>query len=333
MSKLSLTTNVDLQNYAKRVGDIAKTMDTSAIEFFSLPQNYLPKMQLELPEYAEPDKFAIINRKLAEDIGRRLRKHDIRFVQFHYPWQKTLLDMDGHDLALTIQFCDVILHRSCAERLTLNYHNVRKYPTLKKVEELDGAERKRFLNMLESQTIMSQHLKEELKSDIELIVENNPAFSIDEDKKTEKGIVDNLDLVAEDYIYRDGIDGTNLDWSHAWSVVEYFKGDRKCANLEWCRRQYHGVPASARSIESFVRTVAPKIKWIHLSDELDPYSHLGLYMGDGRIDFVKCLKLLDKYLPEETPATIEVKDGHKPEGFKRIKEHDFPVLEKLIKSL
>ena len=141
------------------------------------------------------------------------------------------------------------------------------------------------------------------------------------------------DLVAEDYFDRDGIDGTNLDYSHAWSVVEYFMGGEKYPNLEWCRRQYQGVPPSAASIGDFVQRVSPKVRWVHLSDEPHPYTHSGSHMGDGKIDFEECARLLNECTGDEVVvATIEVKDGHTPDGFKRIVEHDFPYLSKIFGS-
>lgn len=332
MGKISLTTNVDLQNYEKRIDDIVRYMNPLGIEIFSLPQNYANRYQLELPDRQDSDRFALLSKELAKGIGRKFKKHGIHRVQYHYPWQKTLLDMDGHNLALTIQFGDIILEESGVDQLTINYHNVLKYPTPSMVKGFDGSYREDIHGMLETQTVLVRQIRDQFKSPCLLIVENNPAVSIDYDKKTGEGILDNVDLVAEDYIGRRGIDGTNLDYSHAWTVVEYFKGDKKYSNLEWCRRQYGGVPESAKSMENFVREVAPKVRWLHLSDEPHPYTHSSSHIGDGEIDFRECARLLDEYLTNNdiVVATIEVKDGHTPEGFKKIIEHDFPCLSKIF---
>ena len=328
MKKVSLSTNVDLQNYGDRIGEIVRYMNPLGIEIFSKPENYKPEYLMDLPEKsASYGNFTTISKQLAKNIGNKLR--GIKRIQFHYPWQKTLLDMDGNDFAQTIKFCDIILEESGAEQLTINYHNVLKYPSPSFVENLKGSEREDVMKKQETDAKYAKWIKENLKSPCLLIVENNPAVSADEDKKTGEQILDNVDLVAEDYIERDGIDGTNLDYSHAWTVAGYFSGDKKYPNLEWCRRQYEGVPESAKSIENFVKTVAPKIKWIHLSDEPHPYTHSGMHLGEGATDFHECTRLLDKYLADEVVATIEVKNGHTQEGFKKIIEHDFPFLRKI----
>jgi len=339
MTNISLTTNVDLQNYASRVDTIAKHFKPLGIEIFSLPQNYQSKQQLELPEKQESSGYALLSKELARDIGRKIKANGIPRVQFHYPWQQTLLDKDGHDLALTFQFCDEIKESSGAERFTINYHNVLKYPSPRQVESMlaiqrepmPASYRRHIHRMLDVQAVLSQLIKRDLNSEIDLIVENNPATSVDVDKKTGQNLLDNTDLVPEDYIGRLGIDGTNLDYSHAWTVVEGLIGDKKQSNLEWCKRHYGVVPESARSIERFVKAVSPRVKWVHLSDELNAYSHEGLHAGDGKIDLKKCLCLLNSHLTKETPATIEVKDGYTPEGFKKILEQDLPVLSALNK--
>jgi hypothetical protein len=175
-------------------------------------------------------------------------------------------------------------------------------------------------------------------------VENNPAVSIDDDKKTGEKIVDVFDLVVEDYIGREGLDGMTLDYSHAWCVVDYFKRDlskpsdtksdpiwnEPSWNMEWCRRQYNGVPRSAQSIENYVKKASHFIKWVHIGDEPNAFSHDGRHIGEWNINFKECMELLEEHLTKETPATIEVKDGHTDAGFKRILEHDYPVLKELF---
>ena len=126
--KISLSTNVDLQNYEKRIEDIVKHMNPLGIEIFSLSQNYANISQLELPDKQE-SKYPLLSKQLAKDIGKRFKKHGIHKIQYHYPVNKTILDMNGHDIGLTIQFCNIILEESCSDQLTINYHNVWKYPT------------------------------------------------------------------------------------------------------------------------------------------------------------------------------------------------------------
>ena len=92
--------------------------------------------------------------------------------------------------------------------------------------------------------------------------------------------------------------------------------------------QYDGVPESAESIGNYVEMVAPRIKWIHLSDEPHSRIHSGLHIGEGGIDFQECARLLDDSIVDDTVATIEVSDGHKDDGFKKIIEHDYPLLKK-----
>jgi len=331
---ISLSTNVDLQNYDSRTGVIVKHMNPFGIEIFSLPQNYTSDYELYLPDQADSrGRFNVLSKGLARDIGRRFKRHGIHRVQYHYPWQKSTLDMNGHDFALTMGFCDIILAESGAEQLTINYHNVMKYPTPSRVSELSGSFRREIHDMLETQTKLIKQIRNQSGSHCFLIVENNPAVSSDSDGKTCEGIIDNVDLVPEDYIIRKGINGTTLDYSHAWTVVKYFQGNVKSPNLEWCRRQYRGVPRSARSLEKFVQAVAPATRWLHLSDEPHPYTHSGSHIGDGKIDFQECARLLNEHLEDDDiVATIEVKDGHTPEGFKRVIEHDFPFLKRAFFS-
>lgn len=325
-----MSTNIDLQNYEKRIGVIAKKMEPLGIEIFSLPQNYESRQVLELPEKQSSGKFALLSKELAKDIGRKFKKNGIRRVQYHYPWQKTLLDMDGHDITLTLQFCNIIYEEADAEEMTINYHNVLKYPAPSRIKDMSGKVRKEILGMLEIQANMASHIATHLDSPPTLIVENNPAVSIDKDEKTGEDLLDNMDLVAEDFIDRKGVGGTNLDYSHAWTVVGYFQGEKTYPNLEWCKRQYGGIPESGKSMENFVRKVAPQVDWIHLSDEADPYKHQGLHVGDGNVDFEECAELLDRFLKKEVVATIEVADGHTVPVFKKILEHDFPVLKEIF---
>ena len=103
------------------------------------------------------------------------------------------------------------------------------------------------------------------------------------------------------------------------------------SNTEWLRRHYVDGPRSAESMENYVRNVAPQTKWLHLTDEPHPYAHTGLHMGDGTIDFEECASLLETHLRDETVTIIEVGDGHTDDGFKKLIEHDLPILRKLFK--
>jgi hypothetical protein len=332
---ISLSANVNLQNYREKIPKIAKLMKPVGIEIYSLPENYPNNYQLKLPDRQEfnnqgKNRFSLLSERLANDIGRVLKQCGIRKLQYHYPWQKMLLNMNGHDLGLTVQFCDIILEKSGAEQMTINYHNVLKYPVPSVVKKLDGEFRNNILKMLEVQTRIAQKIKKQFGSRCLLIIENNSAAFTECDKSTgEKLFSSNVDFVAEDYINREGVEGTNLDYSHAWNVISCFNGNKKYPHLQWCRRQYGRTPESAGSMENFVRNVASKIKWIHICDEL-PYTHSGSHIGDGKIDFEECARLLNNYLEEEIVATIEVSDSHTPDGFKRILQHDFPFLKKIF---
>ena len=90
---------------------------------------------------------------------------------------------------------------------------------------------------------------------------------------------------------------------------------------------------SAQSMENFVSILAPKIEWLHIGDEPDAYSHAGLHIGDGKFELVEDLALLKKYLKNDVVATIEVKDGHKPDGFSKIIKSDYPKLQEMLKSI
>jgi hypothetical protein len=329
-----------------RIDAIAKAFNPLGIEIFSLPQNYAPKIMLELPETSQPyeGKFTVLSRQTAKELGKLLKKNGVSKIQFHYPWQKTLLDMNGHDIALTYAFCDIIRDESGAERLTINHHNSYKYPVPSYMAGFKGKYRKELLKMLKKQTGFAKSIGKQMCTKCQLIVENNPAVSIDDDRKMGEKIVDVFDLVVEDYIGREGLDGMTLDYSHAWCVVDYFKRDFSKPhdtqsdpvwndiswNMEWCRQQYDGVPRSAQSMENYVKKAAHIIKWVHIGDEPNAFSHDGRHIGDGAIDFKECAELLNSSLPTETPATIEVKDGHTDAGFKRIIEHDLPALKKLF---
>ena len=191
--------------------------------------------------------------------------------------------------------------------------------------------RESILKMCEAQTLIVRDIRNHLCSSCLLVVENNPGVARIYDN-TGKLILDVVDLVPGDFVTRHGNDGFTLDYSHAWLVSEYFRirGDEKHSNLELCRQQYGDLSSIDDMLERFVRSVAPKTRWIHLCDEKDPYEHLGLHIGDGIINFRKCAELLKTYLKEDVVATIEVRDSHTEEGFRRIIEHDFPILEDLF---
>jgi len=328
MVQISISTNVDLQNYKKRIDSVCKLMSPEGIEIFSLPYNYPNKFYSQLEEKHE-SKFPVLSKSLALEIGKKLRKNRIKKVQFHYPWQKHPLDMNGSDINFTIQFCDLVLEESGAEQLTINYHNSFKhYPD--KLKKLNSEFRKNLLNSFELQTQIMKDIRDELDSECLLNVENNPAVALIKDSNGNL-VQDIVDQVSEDFINRKWIDGITFDYSHAWLVMEYFRrNEQKFANMELCRKQYGGVPNSAKSMNNFVKSVASRIKWIHLSDEVHPYQHEGLHIGEGKIDFNECAELLKKYLKKDVVVTIEVLDGHTPEGYKKIVEKDFPLLKELL---
>lgn len=330
MVRISLSANVDLQNYPQRIDDIAKIMRPDGIEIFSLPSNYPATYYGGLQDSdTQVGNHPILNKELARDIGRKLSNYGIRKVQYHYPWQKMPLDMNGSDFALTIQFCDIVLEESGAHQLTINYHNSLKYPE-QVLGKVSREFRENVLKMCDTQTLIMRDLRNHLKSDCLLVLENNPAVARIYDN-TGSLILDVVDLVSGDFVKRSGNDGFTLDYSHAWSVTEYFRvNGEKNSNLELCRQQYGDISYSDDLLERFVRCVAPRVKWIHLCDEKSPHEHLGLHIGDGVIDFRRCAELLKTYLKEDVIATIEVRDGHTEEGFRRIAEHDFPILEELF---
>jgi len=324
---------VDLQNYSDRIPDIERYMHPTSIEIFSVPQNYKNEYILELPEKQGSSTYPLLSKELARDMGKKLKEHGITKVQYHYPPKKSLLDMSARDLAITLKFCDIILRTSDVERFTVNYHNFLNYPIPRKVEELNGNDRKKIIKMLDDISVLSQHIKSGFDMPMELIVENNAGSEFRYDETANQYLAANVDLAVEDYINRKGIDGTTLDYSHAWLVVKCFEKNKKYPNLEWCKRQYGGIPESGKSIKSFVRMASPKIRWIHLSDESYDLVHSALHIGEGNIDFVECLGFLNKYLSEETPTTIEINNGHSPEGFKKIVEKDYPRLSELFTSV
>ena len=245
MVNISVSTNVDLGNCLERIGVIAKEMHPEGIEIFSLPGNYSNTLQLELPQtYAGPEPnqpnancVEQLNAEYAVKIGKELNKNGIKKIQFHYPWQKDLLDMDGHHLAQTFNFCDLINDEAKADKFTINYHNVFKYPSPRTVNGLDGAARENMIKGLEAKAVNSQYIKKDTGSKIKLIAENNPATSWDDDKKTGQMLLDNVDIVAEDYCDRKGLDGFNLDIPHAESVVKASNANEKNSNIAWMIRR------------------------------------------------------------------------------------------------
>lgn len=333
MARVSLSANVDLQNYHQRIDDIARLMRPDGIEIFSLPRNYPTSYYDGLQDRSALNTNPVLSKELAKDIGKKLRHRGIRKVQYHYPWQKMPLDMNGSDFALTIQFCDIVLEESMAHQLTINYHNSLKYPE-QVLSKRSPKFREDLLRMCGTQTLVLRDLRNHLGSNCLLVLENNPAIARIYDN-TGSLILDVVDLVPGDFLTRPGNDGFTLDYSHAWLVAEYFRvnndlriSDDKHPNLELCRQQYGDVFGDL--LEKFVISVAPRVKWVHLCDEKSSYEHLGLHIGEGVIDFRKCAELLKTHLKEDVVATIEVREGHTEEVFRRIIEHDFPILEELF---
>ncbi len=339
---LSLTTNVDLQNVlSSRIPQITNVMETDAIEIFTLPQNYfhpdIARYPSVMPEKkSQYGKFNILSKELAQNIGEEMRKNSVSRIQLHYPWQKSLMDMDGQHIALTIAFCDIISNVAEADRFTINYHNVRKFSADVLSEKSQG-DRQIMHQGLAAQALEAKYIRDGMESDCLLIVENNPALSKNYDSFQKSLVFDCVDQVAEDFANRKHIDGINFDVSHAWTVIKYFTENPEIGTfgtMEWLREQYQGkVPESAKSMESFVKTIALRTNWLHLSDESTAYEHLGKHIGDGSINHEESLRLLIKHLTENTPVTIETGNGHTPEGFKRVLKQDFPRLKAILETL
>jgi hypothetical protein len=360
---LHLTTNVSLESYSGRTGKIAEFLkpqegsgkELYGIEIFLLPANYENKYSLELPEgraeietielpKGSKSRMPVLSQELAKDIGRTFGKFNVRKFQVHYPWEKDAYDMGGMHIGQTFQFVDIIKDISGADQANVNMHYTTKYPIGSVISEKTGKEREEDLEMIERQAMRTADIRDQLGSSCKIILENNSSAGKLFDKKTGRWIVDNFDFVAEDYAGRRGADGNNWDYSHAWCAIGALNGDRICPTMEWCKRQYNGMPESGRSIQEYARKVAPNIEWAHLCDEASPYAHHGLHVGEvrkeggqeirGMIDFNECAEALGRVVREnpkkDIVATIEVKDGHLQQGFEKIINHDYPILKSLL---
>lgn len=312
MGKIHLTANIDLKNYEYRISDIVRTMKTPGIEIMSLPENF----------YANSGS-PYLSLKIAEKMAIELKNHDIAYVQFHYPVSFQLHGYFEQFFYRSLEFCSIIKNVSGAQ-VTLNYHNdvVIPHNIVK-----DGEARAEQLNDLEKIAKRAALINQTYGSPCLLVVENNGVTNASNNNSLRY-----FDMVAEDYEERDGIEGNTFDISHAWRIVHCFKKGRRYKNLEWCMRQYNGVPDSAKSLENFIKRAAKGMKWIHLADEDNMNKHQARHIGEGKIDFVKCLRTLSETTDGEIIATIEVDDGHTPDGFRKILESDYPKLSEILKN-
>ena len=72
MARVSLSVNVDLQNYQQRIDDIARLTRPDGIEIFSLPSNYPSTYYGGLQERnTQTGNIPPLNKELAKDIGNR----------------------------------------------------------------------------------------------------------------------------------------------------------------------------------------------------------------------------------------------------------------------
>jgi hypothetical protein len=318
VGQVLLTTNVDMFNYKGRIGKIAEVMGNHGLEIFGLARNYPNRHQLSLADDAPQ---AVVSKNLAKDLAGELRKYGFERLQFHYPIEKSIMDMNGQDLGLTLEFCNIILEESRAKSMTITYHNVYRYSPFSNAFSL---ERVLILNLLEANSRLASKIAEDYRSRCQLTVENNSAVSIGFGEQNREGVIYNTaDLVPGDYVGRWGLSGNTFDYAHAWTVVN---SDRDHKNIEWTKVGSE-IPDT---LEDFVQQVSGSMRWMHLCDEVDPLKHTGSHIGDGKIDFVECAYILSDFIPDGTIATIEVCDGHTEDGFRRILEHDYPLLKLLL---
>ncbi len=300
--------NIDLANFRTRLTELKRiNPEMRSVEMFLLPANYAPGDTL-----AKKGKF-LLSEESAQDLGKLLNRHNIRFFQAHYPWQWRPADALGDYFRQTVTFCAAAA--GAGVHTTINHHIATKALQGSAVFQEPGM-RRRLLAAAETEALFAKSIIRDERADVGLLLENNNVVG----EKTPDGLILNMiDTVAEDFVERTGLDGFCLDWGHAWAVTEYFRQQERADNMEAVRNIYGGAPGSCRTMTAFFRMLAPKIRWIHVNDEAHALKHLGLIPGQGRIDwaeFFDCMGMLKR----DVPATLEIAESYKPGNVGMVKK-------------
>jgi len=326
MSRIHLTTNVDLINYGQRIPLIAEVMQPRGIEIY-LTKSAMPSYGCgDLPERrgtsSHPDP--VISSIQAHLLAEALAGTGMTDIQVHYPDGVGLVGRDPRAFNMVAQFCDELKRALGPKRFTLNYHNGTRVPA-----EFVGVQTS------ETRRVYWNHANRvagEMKSildsmGIRLLVENN---GIGYGGGT-GGLLHHIkfiDIFPKDFRSKRNIDGITFDVAHAWRVAECLKLNVRYANLRWIQREYHD--RGHYFLREFVRENVHLIRWLHFADEDDPWYHKGLHIGDGKVRYDKIIPFLLDSLPSEKNVVIEILNGHKPDHFIRILEEDFPRLQQII---
>jgi hypothetical protein len=328
MAHFSITTDIDLQNYRGRLDEIAAKMHPEGIEIVSLKQNYESRLNEMLPEHSYTE-YPILNKELAMNLGREFRRHGIQRILFRYPRDQWALQSEGLKLATAFQFSQVIFEESDAQQVIVNYNNATLIPSgWSRFHEFSRK------GILENQTVHNGlELRDQYGPNCLLTVENNPVVSSRIDSDDGKNMLYYMDLLPEDFLGRNWIDGITLDVANAAGAIEGFQTFSEFPNLEACVVQYRHVPQSTYSFDSYAHIAAPMIKWIRISDQSDVRRNLRLHLGEGRLTIESFIRSLDSCLKNDTVISIDVRDGNTKKGLKRIFEHDYPYLIGILNSI
>ena len=302
--------NIDLRNFRTRLNELKRiNPGMCSVELFLLPRDYV--LQEGLPKEGK----TILSTATAQELGKLLSRHNIRFFQAHYPWQLRPADALGDYFRQTVQFCAQAAETADIEHTTINHHIATKALQGSAVFREPGF-RRRLITAAETEALFAKTIIRDERADVELLLENNNVVG----ERTPNGLTVNMiDTVAEDFAERAGIDGICLDWGHAWTTVEYFRQQEQAENMEAVRKIYGGAPSSCRTMTAFFKKLSPRIRWLHVNDEVHALKHLGLVPGSGRVDwneFFSCVGTLKR----DVPATLEIAESYKPGNVGMVKK-------------
>lgn len=350
MAKLSYTSVVALNDYTitDRIAELFKPYqeDLQGIQVILNPRNYNEEYPQQL--FDDSDKIADklkmpkgsfannpqLTLEMAREMGKVFERNNVRKIQLHYPWAKSIDDMNWQSLALTINFGDKLGEYSNADEVHVNYHpHGAKVFDLSYVKNLSGNHRAVSQAKLQTDNLFSKWVKESLDSEVILTAENNPPYSPEKMPLTGKIGADNFSLIPGDFY---GAEAICLDIAHADNMLNSLKLPeyQMPENVKWLIRQYEGIPDYCTSPDNFIRAwespifseLKTPIKWLHICDEPEVLGHVGAHIGDGKVNFKPWSDAIHKYVKGDIIATIEVEDAYKPEGLERSAKNDLPKL-------
>lgn len=322
-----VTTNADLQNYETRIPAI-KQYFSPAVEIAIFPENLPFKVGFDSKTCPRPHaEYSRMDGRLASDLGKVMKQSGIEIAQVHAPTGIRLGNANELLFKTLFGFCRTLRDASGLRQLSFNSHGF-----WMDIDSVDGdtyAEKR--VNMhkrLGDAAKLAYRINLDDRSPCNpLLAENNGIGEDNEPpERCDPSMLKVTDLLPEDMMGRRFIDGVNFDFSHGWRVTECYRTGVIYPNLQWCRQDYEqrcgNLPPSATDFGTFIRTIAPSSRWVHVAGEKNVMSHKRLHLNDGgnAIDFSRYVSIFKEHADcdADIGVTIETIDSPSQDGFERM---------------